>query len=80
MTAQLELEIADPGPSHDEGRASQKHPADIEVDNHTNTAHSAAAPQDLLSQLRRRHEAALRLPPLPHSGRRDPEGMSWWRR
>ena len=26
----------------------------------------------LLAQLRRRHEAALRLPPLPHNGRRDP--------
>jgi hypothetical protein len=26
----------------------------------------------LLAQLRRRHDAARRLPPLPYSGRRDP--------
>ena len=37
-------------------------------------------PQDLLSQLRRRYEAKKRLPPLCHSGVRDPEGMDWWRR
>jgi hypothetical protein len=30
------------------------------------------APQDTPSQLRRRREASRRLPPLPHSGRRDP--------
>jgi hypothetical protein len=34
------------------------------------------APQDLKSQLQRRREAARRLPPLEHSGRRDP----WSRR
>lgn len=27
---------------------------------------------ELLAQLRRRNDAARRLPPLPHSGRRDP--------
>jgi len=27
---------------------------------------------ELLAQLRRRHDAARRLPPLPNSGRRDP--------
>jgi hypothetical protein len=30
------------------------------------------APQDLKSQLQRRRQAAQRLPPLAHSGRRDP--------
>lgn len=56
------------------------------VDTNDSTAESAVrackskAPQDLLSQLRRRREAALRLPPLQHSGRRDPDqGMRWWR-
>lgn len=38
----------------------------------------------LLAQLRRRHEAALRLPPLSHSGRRDPlssrERVDGWTR
>lgn len=29
-------------------------------------------PQDIVSQLKRRREAALRLPPLEHSGQRDP--------
>lgn len=28
--------------------------------------------ETLLAQLRRRHDAARRLPPLPHSARRDP--------
>lgn len=36
------------------------------------------APQDVLSQLRRRHQAALRLPPL-RCGSRDPEVTRWWR-
>jgi hypothetical protein len=91
MTDQLTLdvEVVEPPPRDDEGRALG--PADdAEGLPHptTNETHFTApepvctwhAPQDLLSQLRRRHEAARRLPPLLHSGRRDPEGMSRWRR
>lgn len=35
-------------------------------------AHGWAADQSIPAQLRRRREAAYRLPPLPHSNRRDP--------
>lgn len=34
--------------------------------------HNRGRGAELLSQLRRRAEAARRLPPLPHSGQRDP--------
>ena len=38
---------------------------------------------EFLAQLRRRHDAARRMPPLDHSGRRDParphEICGWWR-
>ena len=38
--------------------------------------------EEFLAQLKRRRDAALRLPPLPHSGRRDPakrdDICGWW--
>jgi hypothetical protein len=91
MTDQLTLdvEVVDPPPRDDEGRAlgpaddaeGLPHPISNEIEfTATEPVCTWRAPQDYVSQFRRRYEAARRLPPQPHSGRRDPEGMGWWRR
>jgi hypothetical protein len=70
-----------------EGRAPHKNPADTtqpEVDTAERNSgdHQPGRGEELLAQLRRRREAALRLPPLA-SGRRDPaerdDICGWWR-
>jgi hypothetical protein len=66
---------------------------DQELADHTTNAQNSTAdgllcarhaPQDYLSQIRRRNAAARRMPPLEHSGRRDPltarERADGWQR
>ncbi|SHP85254.1 Uncharacterised protein [Mycobacteroides abscessus subsp. abscessus] len=59
------------GPDANHAEATTNHPS--------NPMPKSSSPgRQLLEAHRRRHQAALRLVPLPHSGVRDPErGWSW---